>query len=73
MKRIVLIVGLLAIVLAGGVVAYSKLGGSPEVKRERALKKAREYLAEAKINEAVIEYRNALSADENSLSSCACV
>src|SRR5687767_105520 len=66
MKRIVLIVGLLAIVLAGGVMAYSKLGGSPEVKRDRALKKAKEYLAEAKVNEAVIEYKNALRADPSS-------
>src|SRR5262245_8269902 len=66
MKRIVLIVGLIAILSAGGLVGYSKFGGSPEVRRDRALEKARKYLAEAKVNEAVIEYRNALSADPRS-------
>ena len=40
MRKIILgVVALL--VLGGGVLAYSRLGGSPEVKRERALKKAR--------------------------------
>ena len=39
MRKIILgVVALL--VLGGGVLAYSRLGGSPEVKRERALKKA---------------------------------
>ena len=66
MKRIVLSVGLIAILGGGGLYAYSKLGGSPEAKRDRALKKAQEYLAQAKVNEAVIEYKNALSADPRS-------
>ncbi|HEY2923205.1 MAG TPA: tetratricopeptide repeat protein, partial [Candidatus Binatia bacterium] len=65
MRKIILgIVALL--VLGGGVVAYTQFGGSPEVKRDRALKKAKAYLSEAKVNEALIEYRNALRADPNS-------
>ena len=62
MRKIILgVVALL--VLGGGILAYSRLGGSPEVKRDRALKKARDYMAQAKIGEATIEYKNALSAD----------
>ena len=65
MRKIIL--GLAAfVVLGGGVFAYSKLGGSPEVKRERALKKAKDYLAQAKLNEAIVEYKNALRADPSS-------
>ena len=65
MRKIILgVVALL--VLGGGILAYSRLGGSPEVKRERALKKAADYMAQAKVNEAIIEYKNALSADPSS-------
>ena len=61
MRKIILgVVALL--VLGGGILAYSRLGGSPEVKRERALKKAKEYMAQAKVNEAIIEYKNASEA-----------
>ena len=52
MRKILL--GIVALLLlGGGVVAYTQFGGSPEVKRDRALKKAKAYLAEAKINEAI--------------------
>ena len=65
MRKIILgVVALL--VLVGGVLAYNRLGGSPEVKRDRALKKAQEYLSQAKVNEAIIEYKNALQADPGS-------
>ena len=65
MRKIIL--GVVAlIILSGGVFAYSKLGGSPEVKRDRALKRAQEYLAQAKVNEAIVEYKNALKADPSS-------
>ena len=65
MRKIIL--GVVAfLVLGGGVLAYSKLGGSPEIKRERALKKAKDYLAQAKVNEAIVEYKNALQADPSS-------
>jgi len=36
---------------------------SREVKRDRHLKKAREYVTQSKFNEAAIEYKNALKAD----------
>ena len=52
MRKIIL--GVVAlIVLGGGVLAYSRLGGSPEVKRDRALKKAQDYIAQAKVKEAI--------------------
>jgi cytochrome c-type biogenesis protein CcmH/NrfG len=53
-------------VLVGGVLAYNRLGGSPEVNRDRALKKAQEYLSQAKVNKTIIEYKNALHADPGS-------
>ena len=52
--------------LVGGALAYNRLGGSREVKRDRALKKAQEYLSQAKVSEAIIEYKNALQADPGS-------
>ena len=68
MKRILLIVCLLAVV-GGGAAYYYRFAGSPEVKRDRALKRAREYINQAKLNEAVIEYKNALKADPSSANS----
>jgi tetratricopeptide (TPR) repeat protein len=65
MKKIAL--GIIALLLVGGgVVAYVKFGGSSEVKRDQALKQAKEYLAESKVNQAIIEFRNALRADPGS-------
>ena len=65
MRKIIL--GVVAlIILSGGIFAYSRLGGSPEVKRDRALKRAQEYMAQAKVNEAIVEYKNALKADPSS-------
>ena len=48
MRKIIL--GVLAVVIlgGGGYYGYSKLGGSPEVKRERALKAAKDYLQQKK-------------------------
>jgi Tfp pilus assembly protein PilF len=68
MKRILIIVTLL-VMAGGGAAYYSKFGGSPEVKRDRALNSAREYMKQAKVNEAVIEYKNALKADPASAQS----
>src|SRR5687767_15042209 len=62
MKRFV-ILGALLVLLGGGVFAYFQYGGSPEVKRERSLKAARAYLEQSKVNEAIVEFRNALKAD----------
>lgn len=54
------------LVLAGiGALLYFRLGGSPEVKRDRALKRASEYMQQSKVNEAVIEFKNALQFDPN--------
>ena len=50
----------------GGIFAYLRFGGSPEVKRERSLKAARAYLEQSKINEAIVEFQNALKADPGS-------
>lgn len=66
MKRFILF-GLIIVVLGGGVFAYYQYGGTPEVRRERYLKKGLEYLKQSKLNEAVIEFRNAVKADPRSL------
>src|SRR5215813_7628458 len=65
MKRIYLII---AAVAALGICAafYFQFGGSPEAKRDRYLKKGRDYISQAKVKEAVIEFRNALKADPGS-------
>lgn len=42
---------------------YLMPGSSPEVKRERYLKGGREYIAQSKINEAVIMFKNAVKVD----------
>jgi tetratricopeptide (TPR) repeat protein len=65
MKRIFLLAGALA---ALGICAifYFKFGGSPETRRDRFLKKGRDYISQAKVKEAVIEFRNALAADPGS-------
>ena len=65
MKRLVLF-GLIIVVLGGGIFAYYQYGGSPEVRRERHLKKARDYLGESKFNEAIVEFRNAVKTNPRS-------
>lgn len=62
MKRIFLIIGVVAAV-GIATALYFQFGGSPEAKRDRFLKKARDYISQAKVKEAVIEFRNALKAD----------
>ena len=63
MKR--LLAGVFALVAVGLVVAYYLMPSS-EVKRERSLEKARAYISQGKINEATIEFKNAIKADSNS-------
>ncbi len=60
MKRVLLSVCAL---LAVGLVMAFYFQPSVEVKRDRYLKRAREYVNKAKVNEAVIEFKNALKAD----------
>ena len=62
MKRFLLL-GAVVVLLGGGIFAYFQFGGSPEAKRERSLKAARAYLEQSKVNEAIVEFRNALKAD----------
>jgi Tfp pilus assembly protein PilF len=62
MKRFLLL-GAIVALLGGGIFAYVRFGGSPEVKRERSLKAARAYLEQSKVKEAIVEFRNALKAD----------
>ena len=62
-----LIIGFCAIVLlAGGVLAYLRLGGTLEVRRDRHLNRGREYAKAGQINESIIEFRNALKSDMRS-------
>ncbi len=63
MKR--LLAGIFALV-AVSLVAVFYLMSSPEVKRERSLERAREYISQGKVNEAAIEFKNALKADPDS-------
>ena len=65
MKRLVLF-GLIIVVLGGSVFAYYQYGGSPEVRRERYLKKGQDYLKQSKLTEAIVEFRNAVKADPRS-------
>lgn len=65
MRRL-LILGFVLAVLGGGTYAYLQFGGSPEVKRERYLKKAREYRQQSKLTDAIVEFRNAVKADPRS-------
>jgi len=65
MKRLVLL-GLVLVALGGGIFAYYQYGGSPEVKRERYLKRGQDYLKQSKLNEAIVEFRNAVKADPRS-------
>jgi tetratricopeptide (TPR) repeat protein len=65
MKRLVLF-ALVIVVLGGGVFAYYQYGGSPEVRRERYLKKGQDYLKVSKLNDAIVELRNAVKADPRS-------
>jgi tetratricopeptide (TPR) repeat protein len=62
MKKWILLVLLLVLFGAGGAY-YFEIGVSPQVKRERYLAKAKAFAEGAKINEAVIEYKNALKVD----------
>ena len=63
MKRLLLGV-IVAVAIGSGAFLYLK--PSPEVKRDRHLENAREYISQGKDNEAVIEFRNALKADPDS-------
>jgi tetratricopeptide (TPR) repeat protein len=65
MKRLVLF-GLIIVVLGGGVFAYYQYGGSPEMRRDRYLKKGQDYLKQSKLNEAIAEFRNAVKTDPRS-------
>ena len=65
MKRY-FILGIVLAVLGGGGVAYY-LGGTPEARRDRALRNAHAYLKESKFREAIIEFKNAVSADPRSV------
>jgi tetratricopeptide (TPR) repeat protein len=62
MKRIFLIIGVLAGVGIATAV-YFQPGGSPEANRGLYLKKAREYVSQARVKEAIIEFGNAVKAD----------
>ena len=65
MKRLV-IFGVVLAVLGGGVFAYYQYGGTPEVRREKYLKKAEDFLKQSNLNEAIVELRNAVKADPRS-------
>ncbi len=66
MKRSIVLAGIILALLSGGIYAYYQLGGSPETRRERHLKRAKDYLQESKVNEALVELRNAVKADPRS-------
>lgn len=48
---------IVVLLLGGGAVAYFRMGGTPEARRDRYLTKARDYVKQEKTNEAVIEFR----------------
>src|SRR4030067_2221783 len=52
--------------VAVGLLAALYFKPDPEAKRERSLEKARSYISQGKVNEAAIEFKNALKADPNS-------
>ncbi len=58
-RKLLSICALVGVGLAIGAF-YLLSGSSPEVKRERYLKGGREYIAQSKINEAVIMFKNAV-------------
>src|SRR5215470_19555161 len=62
MKRLIFGVGLLVALGLFGFY-YFQIGVSPEVKRDRYVKKAKEYMSQSKVNEAIIELKNALKSD----------
>src|SRR5215467_5384814 len=62
MKRLILGVGLV-VILGFLSFYYFQIGVSPEVKRDRYVKRAREYMSQSKVNEAIIEFKNALKSD----------
>ena len=62
-KRFIFITTLVVVIVGGlGAAFYLDAFTSAEVKLERHLKKGREHMAQAKVNEAVFEFRNALKA-----------
>ena len=61
MKRIVISVVLLVVI--GLAAFYFEIGVSAAVKRDRALSSAKSYLEKGKVDEAIIELKNALKAD----------
>jgi putative PEP-CTERM system TPR-repeat lipoprotein len=65
MKRLAIFAVLLTLV-GGGVVAYYRLGGTPETRRETYLAKGEEHLKQSRLNEAIVEFRNAVKADPRS-------
>jgi putative PEP-CTERM system TPR-repeat lipoprotein len=65
LKRIFLIIGFLTGV-GIATAAYLQFGGSPEANRDLYLKKARQYISQARVKQAVIEFRNAVKADPTS-------
>src|SRR4030095_16116226 len=62
MRRIAIIIVVLVLSGLGGAF-YFDVFTSREVKRDRHLKKGRDYVAQAKINEAVIEFTKAAKID----------
>ena len=61
-KRIFLIIGVLAGVGIAAAV-YFRPVGSPEGNRDDYLKRGRDYINQAKVKEAVVEFKNAIKAD----------
>ena len=66
MKRSIVWAGLIFALFSVGLFAYTQFFGSPEVSRDRYLTRARAYLKESKVKEAIIEFRNAVKADPRS-------
>src|SRR5574341_501582 len=57
------ILGLLVIFVGGAAAYYLEIGVSSQTRRERFVAKAKSHAANNKVNEAVIEYKNALKVD----------
>src|SRR5262245_10891083 len=62
MRKWMIFVLLLAVV-GGAAAYYLEIGVSAQTKRERFIAKAKHYASNNRINEAVIEYKNALKVD----------
>ena len=65
MKRLALF-GLVILLVGAGTYAYYQYGGGSEARRERYLKAGQNYLKEGKLNEAILQLRNAVKADPRS-------